>query len=426
VPEQPPALGHYSSRDPQVVRQHLAWMDEYGIDFIASSWRGRDSWEDSTLRLYVVPEVQKTSSGFAILYESSALGFDAIREIRLEGEKAQRVIDDFAHLSLLYFDHPNYLRVDGRPVVFVAQSSAFTGQHDQVFDAIRSNLQMLGFDLLLVGSEVGWRAANDDHLAFLDAVSSVRMRTQPYEGYLMDAGFLADVSTKLAEWEFYAHPLGIPVIPTVEPGFNARTPDTEGNVAPRPIAPRAIAIGRESTSTLEEYIRVSRPFVDQHLRMIMISTWNGWGSDTQIEPSIVTSPTSQDLSESGFAYTGGYVYEGYGHAALEMVRTLLSDPATVDIGSANGTIPSLAVLSDNYPEPFNTRTIFQYTVPETMQVRVLVFDTLGRTLRILADGLEPPGFHRLEFDAGSLPSGVYFYRLETARHSMTKTMVLIR
>ena len=66
-----------------------------------------------------------------------------------------------------------------------------------------------------------------------------------------------------------------------------------------------------------------RPFVDPALKMIMITSWNEWHEDTEIEPTIVTESTSADRSGAGL-YTQNYSYRGYGTAFLESTRQLLA------------------------------------------------------------------------------------------------------
>ena len=59
-------------------------------------------------------------------------------------------------------------------------------------------------------------------------------------------------------------------------------------------------------------------------------------------------------------------------------------------------------------------------------VRLVVFDVLGRQVRVLLDGTRQAGAHEVLFDAGGLPSGTYLYRLETPQGSLVRTMLLAR
>lgn len=84
------------------------------------------------------------------------------------------------------------------------------------------------------------------------------------------------------------------------------------------------------------------------------------------------------------------------------------------------------VLEQNRPNPFNPSTVIRFTLAAEVPTRLLVYDVHGRPVRTLLDELLPRGSHSVTFTAGDLPSGVYFYRLETPRHSEVRTMLLAR
>jgi len=84
------------------------------------------------------------------------------------------------------------------------------------------------------------------------------------------------------------------------------------------------------------------------------------------------------------------------------------------------------VLEGSYPNPFNPATTIRFSLPEPAQVRLVVFDVLGRQVRVLLDGTREAGAHEVVFDADGLPSGTYLYRLETMRGSFVRTMLLAR
>ncbi len=78
----------------------------------------------------------------------------------------------------------------------------------------------------------------------------------------------------------------------------------------------------------------------------------------------------------------------------------------------------------NRPNPFNPSTTFEYRIPVDEHVKLSVFDALGREVKVLVNELKNAGTHALVFDAKDLPSGIYFYRLETPSFSTMKKMVV--
>lgn len=83
-------------------------------------------------------------------------------------------------------------------------------------------------------------------------------------------------------------------------------------------------------------------------------------------------------------------------------------------------------LEQNHPNPFNPATTIEYRIPSRGHIQLIVFDLLGREIAKLVDGEQTPGVHRVVWDAGALPSGVYFYRLRAGAFVQTKKIMLLR
>lgn len=83
-------------------------------------------------------------------------------------------------------------------------------------------------------------------------------------------------------------------------------------------------------------------------------------------------------------------------------------------------------LQQNYPNPFNPATNINFVLPTSGKVRLQVFDLQGRLVQTLVDKSVSAGEHSIVFDASSLSSGMYLYRLETPYGASSKTMTLIK
>lgn len=99
----------------------------------------------------------------------------------------------------------------------------------------------------------------------------------------------------------------------------------------------------------------------------------------------------------------------------------------VSIEEENGVIPDKLGLSQNYPNPFNPSTIIQYQLNEQTEVTLEIFDLLGRKVAVLIDGdRKVAGTHQVVFEASTLSSGIYIYKLETKDKALYKKMTLIK
>ena len=83
-------------------------------------------------------------------------------------------------------------------------------------------------------------------------------------------------------------------------------------------------------------------------------------------------------------------------------------------------------LGQNYPNPFNPVTTIPYSLRETGNVKLVVFNILGQRVATLVEGRQEAGPHRALLDAGRLASGVYFYRLEAGEFNKTMKMVILK
>jgi hypothetical protein len=92
----------------------------------------------------------------------------------------------------------------------------------------------------------------------------------------------------------------------------------------------------------------------------------------------------------------------------------------------NFILPPSSFILSNFPNPFNSTTQIRFDLPQAGHVMLKVFDITGREVAMLKDETTGAGSHAVNFDASSLPSGVYVYRLTNATESQARKMVLLR
>ncbi len=107
------------------------------------------------------------------------------------------------------------------------------------------------------------------------------------------------------------------------------------------------------------------------------------------------------------------------------VLTTVSEATDIDDDN-NSVLPDGFNLYQNYPNPFNPTTTISYDLPNRSVVNLFVYDMLGRIVNEFALGTKTAGNHSFTFDAKSLSSGIYFYKIETENVSAMKRMVLLK
>jgi aryl-phospho-beta-D-glucosidase BglC (GH1 family) len=83
-------------------------------------------------------------------------------------------------------------------------------------------------------------------------------------------------------------------------------------------------------------------------------------------------------------------------------------------------------LQQNYPNPFNPLTTIKFSIPKSSNVEIKVYDMLGKEILKILNEYKEPGNYFINFDASSLPSSVYFYKLQAGSFMETKKMILIK
>lgn len=88
--------------------------------------------------------------------------------------------------------------------------------------------------------------------------------------------------------------------------------------------------------------------------------------------------------------------------------------------------PATPTLLPAYPNPFNASTTLRYYVPHSTKVRLEVLNLMGEVMSLLVDEEQPPGWHRIVWEAATLPSGIYLSRLRAGNFTETHKMTLVR
>lgn len=137
----------------------------------------------------------------------------------------------------------------------------------------------------------------------------------------------------------------------------------------------------------------------------LIASPNNFSNVVVGQPLSGLSTNTNTVLHSGFLFSAG----------------LLTDISDDQLG-----IPTEYGLSQNYPNPFNPTTTIKYSVPEPAKVRIQIFNMLGQSIKILVNEEQAAGFYSFEFNASSLASGVYIYRMISNNYVETKKLMLLK
>ena len=144
-----------------------------------------------------------------------------------------------------------------------------------------------------------------------------------------------------------------------------------------------------------------------------------------IDTSFVSTDYSQ-IQESNFDFDGDskndlVMNDLDGNLCLVKI-TFPTSVGRNDVGA----VPQDFVLQQNFPNPFNPNTTIKYYMPVSSTVKIFVTNVLGQQVRTVVDEYQSSGEKEVVFLAGDLPSGVYFYTLETGNVRMSKAMLLLK
>jgi len=98
----------------------------------------------------------------------------------------------------------------------------------------------------------------------------------------------------------------------------------------------------------------------------------------------------------------------------------------IGINHIGNSVPKQYLLHQNYPNPFNPVTNIKFDIPQRSNVKISVYDILGKEISVLVNEELNTGTFEVNWDASNFPSGVYFYKIETEDYSESKKMVLVK
>lgn len=130
------------------------------------------------------------------------------------------------------------------------------------------------------------------------------------------------------------------------------------------------------------------------------------------------------IDNSGKVYVTGSTYATVPNNYDFLTLKYSQEPTNTN--SVQNQIPNKFSLEQNYPNPFNPVTNIEFSLSEKSYVTLKIFDVRGKQMQELVNQNFAAGKYRYDFNAESLPSGTYFYKLETEKYSEVKKMILLK
>ncbi|SMO38346.1 Por secretion system C-terminal sorting domain-containing protein [Gracilimonas mengyeensis] len=155
------------------------------------------------------------------------------------------------------------------------------------------------------------------------------------------------------------------------------------------------------------------------------------GSSTVWRPEAIDLPGTTSVLLLNVATNKSYLIPAFSEEKIKMTEPI--SRYEVYVGNQmeleelqQSMLPTEFTLAQNYPNPFNPTTNIRYSVPELTDVRLEIYDLLGRKVQTLVNSKQSAGWYVYDWNASHLASGIYFYRLQAGKHVQTKKLTLIK
>jgi hypothetical protein len=318
-----PMLGEYQSGSAEVFRQHHAWASEAGVDFFVYDWWPTRTEINDRLQKHLREESLPRDFQFAIQYESldvkesdgPAFSGESGNQVFLNKKRSWRLKKHWEYLAKSFMGHKNYLKVDGKPVLFLYASRHFLGPVFEAIQAARQHVfETTGIELYLVGDEAFYNVLTysnkkgvlllPEYIPEWDRVAAYDALTlynplDPHQSQDSPDAYLQQFTELYRRYSMVCSALGVSFFPAVLPGYN------DWGVRPKEahaVVPRLLSAKEPDSFFLKSLRWLGQDFIDPKQPFIIITSWNEWNEGTQIEPAISANNSEQIQTDSDRSY----------------------------------------------------------------------------------------------------------------------------
>ncbi|MEW5870621.1 MAG: glycoside hydrolase family 99-like domain-containing protein [Chloroflexota bacterium] len=331
-----PALGHtYFSSDMEIIQQQIDWAADYGIDAFSIEWttpRGvgtsgsiEDNIDDAFLKAPNLSRIRWCIFYDTILriMQDPAVSSDLSNGVNFDDPKIYNAfVSDFEHFATKYFAQPQYLKIDGRPVIYIYAAWNFHGNFAGAIKEARAKALAHGYDVFIVGEVLQAGAFNSKLASQFDGNTNFTFLIAGLPVY-SDMGTTAPaIDTFFQKWRKNIQGLkvaGRNDLVNFQPGWAPQFDNRLFDESNRIYVP---ALNKEQVIATAQVARENaEPVGSLNQRLIWINTWNNWAEATTIEPT----------ANRGAKYPAG----NYQFDMLEIVRAIFG----VETFSSNLSVP---------------------------------------------------------------------------------------
>ena len=279
VPEEP-SIGIYNGNiaDPFVYEQHVNQANTAGIDFFIFQFRSANNSNANNQDATFINDLQTASNSqdlnFALSYNFGNMGLNNNNRIEDRG-LVQRFVDDFK-LMIPFFDQPNYMKINGKNVVYMFNSfNLHSNDNAALYQLMRDELSAMGVELYLIGMQPQWTPTLRFDFRFVNGIDAVThtpyaiINQNDYDRYTFFHRIV-----NLA-WEYHKETwlnYNIEYIPTIAPSVNLKLINSG--------SPTYVIDKNEEW--FRAHCNVARRAVGSN-RIVLLDSFNDWNRGTQVE-----------------------------------------------------------------------------------------------------------------------------------------------
>lgn len=292
-----PVAGKYVSNlgDPIAYEKHVKQAAAGGLDYFIFSFRSNNTTAENAADIKFINTLQTAPNAleqkFALSYNFNSMGLSDTKRIETIG-KAPVFLNDFM-LMLPYFKAPNYMKVDGKCVVYISGAhNLYSNNNAALYQQLRAQMTAQGIELFIIGNQQEWTPPLRYDFRFVNGVDAVTHSTYnniPVEQYDRNYFFAKYCNEAWGYSKTRLVDFKLEYVPTISPSYSKRivTPLDKNYVFPKNVA------------YFETMCNVARRASGVH-KLVLVDSFNDWNIDTQLEASVSYGDTYLSVLKKEF------------------------------------------------------------------------------------------------------------------------------